>query len=265
MIMNSKINIIVAGILIGTAVAAFAQTGDAASIVDKSRNRINADTVSTRSAMTIKAKNGSTTDRVMDQYSKDGPKGAKRTVIVFQSPAAVAGTRFLTMENPGSADDRRIFLPGLGKVRRMDASEGSGSFIGTDFSYDDIASASRNADLDRHTLVREESLNGNPCYVIESVPKDSSYQYSKMIQWIDKGNLVNHRIELYDKKGAHVKTLEILDLKDIQGRLTPMVTRMSTLAAGTSTTITVDEKYIKYDGNVPEGVFTNKYLETGRP
>jgi outer membrane lipoprotein-sorting protein len=261
--MNRRIKIIFASVLIGTAAAAFAQTGtDAASIVDKSRNRIDADTISTRSAMTIKAKNGSTTDRVMDQYSKDGPKG-KRIVIVFQSPAAVAGTRFLTMENPGSADDRRIFLPSLGKVRRMDASEGSGSFIGTDFSYDDIASATRSADLDRHTLVREESLNGKACYVIESVPKDSSYQYSKMIQWIDKGNLVNHKIQLYDKKGAHVKTLEILELKDVQGRLSPMVTKMSTLAAGTSTTITVDR--LEYNSNVPEGVFTNKYLETGRP
>jgi outer membrane lipoprotein-sorting protein len=260
--MNRKIKIIFAGILLGTAATAFAQT-DAATIVDKSRNRIDADTISTRSTMTIKAKNGSATDRVMDQYSKDKPNGDKRIIIVFQSPAAVAGTRFLTMENTGSADDRRIFLPSLGKVRRMDASEGSGSFIGTDFSYDDIASVSRNADLDRHTLAREETLNGKACYVIESIPKDSSYQYSKMIQWIDKDNLVNYKIELYDKRGTHVKTLEILELKDVQGRLSPMVTKMSTLAAGTSTIITVNR--LEYNSNVPEGVFTNKYLETGKP
>jgi hypothetical protein len=42
-----------------------------------------------------------------------------------------------------------------------------------------------------------------------------------------------------------------------------MVTKMSTLAAGTSTTITVNR--LEYDSNVPEGVFTSKYLETGRP
>lgn len=235
---------------------------DAASVVRESRDRITADTVSTRSRMVLTAKNGSTTERRLDQYSKDGPKGS-RIIVVFQSPAAVAGTRFLTMENPGGADDRWIFLPSLGKVRRIAASEGSGSFVGTDLSYDDISAADRDADLDTHRLLREESLNGAACYVIESVPKDTSYQYSRMVQWIDKTTRVNHKVELYDRRGTPVKTLEILELKDVQGRLSPMLTKMSTLAAGTSTTITVE--ILKYDDPIPEGVFTTRFLETGRP
>jgi outer membrane lipoprotein-sorting protein len=166
------------------------------------------------------------------------------------------------MENPGAADDRWIFLPSLGKVRRVAASEGSGSFMGTDLSYDDISSATRDADLDSHRLLREESLNGSACYVIESVPRDSSYQYSKMVQWIDKETRVTMKIELYDKKPVLAKVLEISSLKDVQGRLSPMVTTMSTLGAGTSTTITVN--IIKYDDPIPDSVFTTSYLETGR-
>ena len=233
---------------------------DALSIVRSSRDRIKADTVSTRSRMIITAKDGSTTERVIDQYAKDGPKGS-RTVIVFQQPASVAGTRFLTMENPGSPDDRWIFLPSLGKVRRVASSEGSGSFMGTDFSYDDISSASRGAELDTHTLLREENLNGASCYVIHSTPKDGAYQYSKIVQWIDKENKAVMKIELYDKKSALVKTAEMSGLKDVQGRLTVMATKMTTIAAGTSTTITMD--IVKYDDRIPEGVFTTAYLETG--
>jgi hypothetical protein len=235
---------------------------DAAALVASSRNRVKADTISTRSRMVIAAKNGSTTERLMDQYEKEGPKG-NRTIIVFQSPKAVAGTRFLTMDNPGNPADRWIFLPELGKVRRVAASEGSGSFMGTDLSYDDVSSAKRDVGLDSHTLLREETLKGHPCYVIESIPKDSSYQYSKMIQWIDKTNQVNHQIELYDRRGNLVKRLEILDLKEVQGRLSSMATRMTTLNAGTSTTITAE--ILKYDDPIPEGVFTTGYLETGRP
>jgi outer membrane lipoprotein-sorting protein len=235
---------------------------DAASIVRSSRDRIKVTTTSTRSRMVIQAKDGSTSERLIDQYSKDGPKG-KRTVIVFQQPKTVAGTRFLTMENPGHEDDRWIFLPALGKTRRVAGSEGSSSFMGTDFSYDDIASASRRAELDRHTLLREESLAGKNCYVIESVPLDSSYQYSKMIQWIDKENLVGMKIELYDKRGTLVKIAEMSGLKDVQGRLTATITKMTTVADSTSTTINMD--IVKYDDPIPEGVFTTKYLETGRP
>ncbi|MDR2759731.1 MAG: outer membrane lipoprotein-sorting protein [Spirochaetaceae bacterium] len=234
---------------------------DAQSIVRSSRDRITADTVSSRSRMVITAKDGAVSERVLDQYSKDGPRGS-RTIIVFQRPPSVANTRFLTMENPGNPDDRWIFLPALGKVRRIAASEGSGNFMGTDFSYDDISSASRDAELDTHTLLREESLNGRTCYVIESTPKDKSYQYSKMVQWIDKASLISYKIELYDRRGTLVKQVEILDVKEVQGRLSPVVTRMTTIAAGTSTTITT---ILKYDDPIPEGVFTTGYLETGRP
>jgi len=107
--------LILCALLAGGALALYAQ--DAELIVRSSRDRIKADTVSTRSRMVIRAKDGSTSERLIDQYSKDGPKGS-RTVIVFQRPETVAGTRFLTMENAGGPDDRWIFLPGIGKVRR---------------------------------------------------------------------------------------------------------------------------------------------------
>ncbi|MDR1278991.1 MAG: outer membrane lipoprotein-sorting protein [Treponema sp.] len=257
--MKKTILLVLCALFAGTVLSA----QNAEEIVTASRKRIKADTVSTRARMVITAKDGTTTERIIDQYAKDGPKGNDRTVIVFQRPASVAGTRFLTVENPGAADDRWIFLPNLGKVRRIAASEGAGSFMGTDFSYDDISSATRDAGLDTHKLVREETLNGRNCYVIESVPKNKSYQYVKMVQWIDKENKVTHKMELYNRKNILVKITEMTNLQDVQGRLTPMLIKMTTLTEGTSTALNVD--IIKYDDPIPEGVFTTSYLETGRP
>jgi len=237
----------------------FAQ--DATEIVAKSRNRIQKQTISTRGRMVITAKDGSTTERLVDEYSSF-TGGKTRNVVIFQKPASIAGTRFLTIQTPGNKADQWIFLPSLGKVRRIAASESSGSFMGTDFSYDDIASADRSVDEDTHTLLREEVLNGASCYVIESKPKDSSYQYSRMISWIDKTNYLVCKTELYDKQNQLVKLVEILKYEDKQGRLTPMVTKMSSVQKGTSTTLYVE--IIKYDDPIPESVFTTRFLETGR-
>jgi hypothetical protein len=212
--------------------------------------------------MVITAKDGATTERVIDQYAKDDAKGFARAVIVFQSPATVKGTRFLTMDNTAGKSDQWIYLPALGKVRRIAASEGGGNFMGTDFSYDDMSSMNRDIALDAHTILREEALNGADCYVIQSMPKAGDYQYSKTVSWIDKSNYRIYKSELYDKRGMLAKTMEMSGYKDVQGHDTPTQTKVSTVAAGTFTTIYMD--IVKYDDPIPEGVFTTAYLETGR-
>ncbi|MDR0409133.1 MAG: outer membrane lipoprotein-sorting protein [Spirochaetaceae bacterium] len=235
---------------------------DAAAIMNAAKNRIKKTTLSTRSRMVVSAKNGSTKERRIDQYSKEDAKGNERMVVVFQSPADVAGTRFLTIDTEAGGSDRWIYLPSLGKIRRIAASESGGSFMGTDFSYDDMSSLGRDINLDTYTLLREETLNGAECYVIQSVPKDSSYQYSKTISWVDKDKSLVYKSDFYDKRGSLVKVMENGDFKDVQGRLTPMWMKMSTQAAGTSTI--VHTEIVKYDDPIPETVFTTTYLETGR-
>ena len=256
-----RISVLTMLLLGATFLSAQAAGADASSIVNSAKNRVQSDTISSRSRMVITAKNGSTSERLLDQYSKDGPNGG-RTVIVFQRPANVAGTRFLTMDTASGTTDQWIFLPELGKVRRIAASESGGSFMGTDFSYDDISSVDRDAALDTHTLLREETLNGSACHVIQSVPKDSSFQHSKTISWIDKESSLIYKTEMYNRRGELVKTMEMSNFKDVQGRLTPMQTKISTVAAGTSTTIYME--IMKYDDPIPDGVFTTAYLETGR-
>ena len=234
----------------------------ATEIVSRAVNNINADTMSTRSRMVITAKDGSTSERVIDQYAKDDARGNARSVIVFQNPATVRGTRFLTIENSSGKSDQWIFLPGIGKVRRIAASESGGSFMSSDFSYDDMSMMGRGVDLDTHTILREETLDGNACYVIQSVPKTSDFQYSKTVIWIDKTNYRVYKRELYDKRGTLAKIMETSGYKNVQGFDTPSQTKLTTVSAGTFTTIYID--IVKYNDPIPEGVFTTAYLETGR-
>jgi len=98
--------------------------------------------------------------------------------------------------------------------------------------------------------------------VIQSVPKDNSFQYSKTIVWIDKANFLIYKSEMYNRRNELVKVMEMTEFKDVQGRLTPMQTKISTVTAGSSTTIYME--IVKYDDQIPEAVFTTAYLETGR-
>jgi hypothetical protein len=252
--------------MISLAVSATYLTAQSADdIVSRSRNRITMKSISTTSRMVIVNKDKSTSERIIKQYSKDDAKRNGRTIIEFIKPTSVAGTRFITFENANGADNMWIFLPSVGKETRIDAkTDGSKPFMSTNFSYNDISSQDRDASLDTHTLLKEEDLNGKACYVIESKPRDKSYQYSKMISWIDKNNSVNYKMELYDnKKGALVKILEMSNFQNVQERLTPRQTKMTTVSDGTSTTIYIDE--IKYDDDeITESMFTKAYLKTGK-
>jgi outer membrane lipoprotein-sorting protein len=259
-----RIGMLMVSLVLG---ASFAGAEDAAAqsavaVMDRARNMTQAQTMSTRSRMVITAKDGSTTERMIDQYAKDDARGNARAVIVFQSPATVRGTRFLTMDNAAGKSDQWIFLPALGKVRRIASSESGGNFMGTDFSYDDMSAMDRDIALDTHTIMREEALDGAVCYVIQSVPKDGDYPYSKTVSWVDKAHYRIYKSELYDKRGTLAKVMEMAGYTTVQGRDTPAQTKVSTVAAGTSTTIYMD--IIKYDDPIPEGVFTTAYLETGR-
>jgi outer membrane lipoprotein-sorting protein len=254
-----KLASILAVLVLATGVAA-AQSAE--EIMRSSRERIKADSVSTRARMVITAKDGGTTERLVDQYSISSG-GVTKTVIVFQKPASVAGTRFLTIGESGKPSDQWIFLPSLGKVRRIAASEGSASFMGTDMSYDDVSSADRKIGLDTYSIIREEELGGKACWVIEAKPRDSGYQYSRMVGWIEKATRISLKMELYDKKGILSKIMEMGDVKEFQGRLTPTVTKMTTVQTKTSTTIYVD--IMKYDDPIPAGVFTERFLLTGKP
>jgi outer membrane lipoprotein-sorting protein len=166
------------------------------------------------------------------------------------------------MDNAAGKSDQWIFLPALGKVRRIASSESGGNFMGTDFSYDDMSAMDRDVALDTHTIMREEALDSAVCYVIQSVPKDSDYPYSKTVSWVDKAHYRIYKSELYDKRGTLAKVMEMSGYTTVQERDTPAQTKVSTVAAGTSTTIYMD--IIKYDDPIPEGVFTTAYLETGR-
>jgi hypothetical protein len=251
------------GVIIALSLVGGLSAQSATEIIQRSRDLNQAKSTQMQAQMTVVAKDGSTSIREIEQYSVD-ENGLTRAVIVFKKPANVANTRFLVIENLNRDEDRWIYLPSLDKVRRIASGEGTGSFVGTDFTYDDISAMGRPIDRDTHTLLKEDTLNGKPCFVIESVPKKvGDGQYSRSVRWIDKVSFASYKAELFGKDGQLIKILELAKYETDGGYLTPKFTKMTNLQEKTSTTLEV--KKVLYDKTIPKGVFTQDFLKTGRP
>ena len=90
--------------------------------------------------------------RIITEYGKD-INDLTSMVMIFNTPASVKDTRFLQIENKDKDDDKFIYLPTLKQTRRIAASEGTKSFMGTDATYDDMSS--REVEEDNHEMVNE--------------------------------------------------------------------------------------------------------------
>ena len=215
--------------------------------------------------LSLKDKGGSTEDWTVEEYGKS-ENGNASLVMLFRK-GSKSGTRFLQIQNGGGKpDDKFIYLPSLKSTRRVNSSEGSKSFLGTDATYDDLTT--RDVDQDEHEFQGEEKKNGYDCYKILETPKDTkSSQYAYRITWIDKGTMYPIYTEMYNKNGKMVKTLTVNKIEKRTGATgitydIPMSNTLVDLATGHSTTLTITQ--IEIDKEIPARVFTQQFLNTGK-
>ena len=172
------------------------------------------------SVMTLINSRGEKKIRRLKSYSKDGKDG-RNSFVEFLEPADVKGTRFLTIGHDVGDDEQRLYLPALGKVRRISSSKKGGSFMGSDLNYFDMED--HGYDDFTYRYVKDEVYSGMDCYVIEMYPKDENAPYSKQIAWISKENFFSYKIECYSKKSGSplMKIIVFLDVKNYSGVLIP--------------------------------------------
>lgn len=133
------------------------------------------------------------------EMSNDGDK----TMITFQHPRDIKGTGLLSFEHIEKEDDQWLYLPALKRVKRIASQNKSGSFVGSEFSYEDISS--NEPERYNYKYLREDIHNGIAVWVVERYPKDPNSGYTKIITWVDQSNYQTAKEEFFDRKGAPVK------------------------------------------------------------
>jgi outer membrane lipoprotein-sorting protein len=126
------------------------------------------------------------------------PGGEQKYFMYFFQPADVRNMTFMVYKYPGKDADRWLFVPAINMVRRIAAQDKRSSFVGSDFTYEDISG--RNLEDDTHAVVKEEKIGDHDCAVIKSTPKASEMEYSYKLSWIDKTSYLPIKEEYYDKK-----------------------------------------------------------------
>ncbi|MBI3778877.1 MAG: outer membrane lipoprotein-sorting protein [Gammaproteobacteria bacterium] len=208
---------------------------------------------------------GQTRERKTTTLSKLQANGVDSSLVVkFLTPADIKGTGFLQIEHIDGDDDQWIYLPALKKSRRLVANNKKDSFVGSDFSYGDILLPK--VDAYRHTLLRSEAVDGQDCYVIESVPKDETEKrnsgYSKKVSWIRRDNFLETRVEYYDVAGRPYKTQTATAHKLVEPdtrRWIALRREMINLQTGHKTVLTFDR--IEVGIPVADGTFTTRSIE----
>ena len=234
---------------------------NAKEIIRKSIEIPNGENRKTIMLITLINKNNRTRERKTVSYSKDIGKD-KKTLIFTLEPADVKGTAFLSWEYDASnkEDDNWLYLPSMKKTRRISGSTSkSGSFMGTDFTYDDMGG--RNIDEDNYKLLREEKLDGYDCWVIESVPVNTKEVFSKKISWIRKDNFIAIKIDFYDRMKTNYKALTVSNIEKINGFWTAKKMEMRDLQRNHKTIIEIAE--IEYNVDIDDNYFTVPTLENG--
>ena len=197
--------------------------------------------------------------RELKQFNRDFGEVEKK-IMFFTAPQDIRGTSFMNWTYEDEREDSQwIYLPALRKIKRISSENKSDYFVGSDFTYDDLGE--RQLEEDTHTLLRTENFEGEECYVVENIPKNDDYMYSKTITWVSKDNWIGLKKEFYDQDGVHLKTLRVNGYKEIDGIMTITESEMHNIQKEHRTVLELDE--VKYNTDISEDVFTERKMKMG--
>lgn len=170
--------------------------------VDKTNDGYRGETATLE--MVLVNAHGERTSRKLVSRAIETANDGDRSRIEFQWPADVKGTRMLTWTHRTSEDDQWLFLPSVNRVKRISSNNKSGSFMGSEFAYEDLGS--QEVEKYRYKLLAEEKPSGRATWKMERIPVDARSGYSRQITWIDQEYMNPTKIEYYDRKGELLKT-----------------------------------------------------------
>ena len=187
----------------------------------------------------------------------------KRSFIRISSPAKDAGSGFLKLH-----PNLWMFVPRVERTMRIPPSMMLQSWMGSDFTNDDLVKESSQLDDYEHRLLgvdpAPEGHDGLRAYVVEYVPhEDAPVVWGKIVTWIEVEHGTPLRQDFYDEDGEKLRVMRFGDITVVDGRHYPLAWSMTPLdKEGHETRIRVKE--IRFDADIEDSVFTKRNLTKRR-
>lgn len=210
---------------------------------------------------------GRVRERVLTMLTLQGEKGrGDRSLIRFTYPNDIRNTAFLVWEHPDADDERFLYLPALGRVRRIAGQEKDESFVGSDLSYEDIggrdiadytyAFAGENASWTAPDGTR------HPAWLLESKAKDPNAANPRSVSVVLKDRFIVTAADIFNRRNERVKHFEVRKLDRVEGIWTVLDLVMSNERDKTRTELTTTS--IDYNVGLTEDDFSRRQLEAAR-
>ena len=213
--------------------------------------------------MILTNRNGDRSTRVLRRQVLETAEqdAGDRSVVIFDSPRDVSGTALLSHTKILDPDDQWLFLPALGRVKRISSANKSGPFVGSEFAFEDLVS--QEVDKWDYEWLRDEECGDLQCHVVQRVPRYESSGYTRQVVWWDTSEFRFQRVDYYDRKDALLKTLRYHDYQQYEGRFwRPDRMSMENHQTGKATELIFSD-YV-FEAGLDESAFTPARLRRAR-
>jgi outer membrane lipoprotein-sorting protein len=144
-------------------------------------------------------------------------KGNDLALILIQSPVRDKGISFLKRKK-----EVWNWLPTLERTIKLPPSMMSQSWMGTDFTNDDLVKESSIVEDYNHEIIGDTLILERACFVIQMIPKpESAVVWSKVLVCIDKKDFLELHSRFYDEEGYLINTMNSFDIKMMHDRVIP--------------------------------------------
>jgi outer membrane lipoprotein-sorting protein len=206
--------------------------------------------------MVLFDRGGGKRTRTLTSYSKKSGLDGYKALAVFKSPPDLKNVGFLVHARTFSDRDLWAYFPEYKRVRRIATNSQDDSFFGSDLSYDDFTGPP-NLDDFKFSILKEEDVEGKPCYVVEVTPK-THRKYTKYISWVAKDLWIQLKIDYYQDNEIY-RSGVFQDVRMIDNIPTPFQSRMENRKTNHRTELTIQS--IQYHTHFSDELFTQRSLE----
>ena len=217
-----------------------------------------------RLTMELIDRQGNTRRRVLTMLRRNQESaGQQKYFMYFHEPGDLRRLTFMIWKYPGRDDDRWIYVPAIDLIRRIAAEDKYSSFVGSDFSYEDVSG--RDVSEDTHSILGEEMLADRDVFVVESIPRASA-AFTRRVSWIDKESFLPLKEEFYDAQNQLQRIFTASIIEDVAAgegddrRIYPTIMKraMKNVRTGHRTEVTVVS--VSYDLGLQDDDFSERRM-----
>ncbi|MBL4795608.1 MAG: outer membrane lipoprotein-sorting protein [Pseudomonadales bacterium] len=211
--------------------------------------------------MILRNKRGDESRRKLRVKTLEKQGDGDMSLTIFDTPRDQKGTALLTHTHKDRSDDQWLYLPALKRVKKIASKNKSGPFVGSEFAFEDMSA--QEVEKYKYKWLRDETLEGQECFVIERYPVDKNSGYTRHVAWIDKAEYRTIQVEFYDRKKSLLKTLKMTEYAKFKDKFwQPLNLSMQNHQTGKSTELLMSN--VSYQTGLKESDFSKNSLKRAR-